>query len=124
MINYIKYQIKCIKRINLHRKAIVEIEKQTVGRNTIAIKLHDIDKIIMLALMIPKDLTSKIHRLTSPHHKTSYFPIKNYYEMVFDWESARYTKPEKQLTARQTIELDRYTHLKDKILPILDKYNL
>lgn len=43
--------------------------------------------------------------------------------MMIDWECARYTKPDKPLSARDTL-YKFYPELEEKMLPILNKYNL
>lgn len=105
-----------------HKKAILDIEKKLLGKNTMRGYLHDMDKLFLYPILGVK-LTSKIHRKTSRHHINKAHTNKDYLEMVIDWESARFTKPDKPLNARQTL-YKFYPQLEDKILPILNKYNL
>ena len=41
--------------------------------------------------------------------------------MMIDWECARYTKPDKQLNAEETL-YKFYPHLEEAMLPIIKKY--
>ena len=43
--------------------------------------------------------------------------------MVLDWESARYTKPDKPLNAYDTL-YKYYPEMEEKILPILKKFKI
>lgn len=43
--------------------------------------------------------------------------------MVIDWECARFTKPDKPLNARQTLD-KYYPHLKDKVLPVIEELGI
>ena len=60
------------------------------------------DKVVMLKLGLPVKLVSFLHRLFSSHHVGSCSKIPAIFEMFLDWESARFTKPDKPLTAVQT----------------------
>lgn len=114
--------IKNIKYTLNHKKAFLNTEKHILGKNTITGYLHDIDKLFLYLLPFEKNFIQRIHRKLSNHHIES-IRKKNYLEMVIDWESARYTKPDKQLNARETL-YKYYPLLKNEILPILKKYNL
>ena len=106
-----------------HRNEVLRIEKQCLGYNTFLTRIHDIDKLIMKCFFIPDKVISKIHRTFSWHHpgnKIGWFRIN---EAIYDWESARFTKPDKPLNARQTC-LKFYSELKDEVLPLCDKWNI
>lgn len=67
--------------------------------------LHDIDKVIMYTFcpFLGTDKISELHQKLAKHH------IRNkkdpdYKQAIIDWESARFTKPDKPLNARQTCE--------------------
>lgn len=88
---------------------------------------HDLDKILMYIFLpwLGKKRISKIHRHFQPHH---ILPNKNpnkirWEEAVLDWESARYTKSDKPLNARQTME-KYYPQYRYWIEPILKKFDL
>lgn len=61
---------------------------------------HDLDKLILYPFL-GKRLTTKIHHAWAGHHYKN-GDIKNKIEAMFDWESARYTKPDKPLDAYDT----------------------
>ena len=61
--------------------------------------LHDIDK-PFLGLLFNRKKVHKIHRSYSPHH-LEYKGKKDYLSMVIDWECARYTKPDKPMSAKE-----------------------
>lgn len=77
-----------------------------VALNRLAVKhgylfpLHDIDKIFLYPFL-GKRLTHKLHRAVSSHHYRN-GNITNKVEAAFDWESARFTKPDKPLDAYDT----------------------
>ena len=114
-IEYIKYTWK-------HKKAFLDIEKSILGYNTLRGYLHDADKLVMY-LILPKEVASKIHRKYSHHHVLKASSYNDFVEMVIDWECARYTKKDKPLTAYETL-YKFYPHLEDKILPIIIRYSL
>ena len=84
---------------------------------------HDIEK-PFFQIFFSHKFVSKWHRKLNSHHAEFIFPnCIDYLGMVIDWECARYTKPEEQLNARQTLE-NYYPNLKSKVEPILNKLNL
>lgn len=85
--------------------------------------LHDLDKFIFY-LMCDKKTTSKIHRIISKHHLENDEKKKvNYLDAIIDWECARYTKADKQLNARETMEKYYSSHAIN-LIPILNKLGL
>jgi len=64
-------------------------------------------------------------------HKTNPFFYENeieknyidYIEMILDWESARYTKPDKPLNAYDTLD-KYYPNMEHEILPILKEFEI
>ena len=60
----------------------------------------------------------------SSHHENEVEKNKaDYIEMVLDWESARYTKPDKPLNAYDTL-YKYYPEMEKEILPILKEFNI
>ncbi len=47
----------------------------------------------------------------------------DFVQMVVDWECARYTKPDKPLNARDTLD-KFYPELKDEVLPVIQELGL
>lgn len=79
-----------------HRKMVQKLAKE----KGYSFPLHDLDK-VFLYLFLGKKLTHNLHRFWSRHHLHN-GDIKNKIEAAFDWESARYTKPDKPLDAFDT----------------------
>lgn len=80
-----------------HRKAFRRVEKELLGHNTLRGILHDLDKVFLYMIFD--------------------------YKMVVDWECARYTKPDKPLNARETLN-KFYPELKDEVLPVIQELGL
>lgn len=115
---YIKYTYK-------HRKIVIYLAEKYIKEKMVLnqIKKHDIDKLFMYTFYDKKNI-SKIHRTLSNHHDNEKEKIyTDYVEMVLDWESARYTKPDKPLNAYDTL-YKYYPHMESKILPILRKFGI
>ena len=114
-----------------HRKIVIYLANKYYKDNKELldkVKLHDLDKLFMY-LFYEKEDASNIHRDLMSHHQNKIVKDKlDYMEMVLDWESARYTKPDKPLNAYDTL-YRFYPGLEEHILPILkelgiDKPNL
>lgn len=108
-----------------HRKIVERLAiKYTKDKKLIKqIKEHDLDKLYLMLFYDAKTV-SKVHRKISKHHDNELEKeYLDYCEMVLDWESARYTKPDKPLNAYDTL-YKYYPHLEDKILPILKEYKI
>lgn len=112
---------KNIKYTLYHKQAFLKIQKELTGKNTINGYLHDIDKLFMY-LFLPKNIVKRIHRKISKHHFGSFRKI-DLLLTVIDWECARYTKIDKQLTARETLQ-KFFPDKKHLIEPILEQLNL
>ena len=121
---YIEYTYK-------HRKIVIYLAKKYFKDNKELlekVELHDLDKLFMY-LFYEKESASDIHRDMISHHENNLPKTElDYMEMVLDWESARYTKPDKPLNAYDTL-IKYYPDMEDNILPILksigiDKSNL
>lgn len=110
-----------IKYTLAHRKSFIKLEKQILGHNTIRGLLHDLDK-VFLYLILPYQTVHNLHRKYSRHHNKAR-TYSDYVQMVIDWECARFTKPDKPLNARETLN-KFFPELKNKILPILNELNL
>lgn len=112
---YIDYTYK-------HRKVVMLLAKKYFGENAALleqVELHDLDKLFMY-LFYDKKVASKLHREQNAHHANGIEKTDlDYMEMVLDWESARYTKPDKPLNAYDTLYA-YYPEMEDVILPILE----
>ncbi len=116
---YIEYTYK-------HRKVVMLLAKKYFSDNKELlqqVELHDLDKLYTY-LFYDKKTASKLHREQTPHHvndlEKTYL---DYIEMVLDWESARYTKPDKPLNAYDTLYA-YYPEMVDVILPILQEMGI
>lgn len=105
-----------------HRKAFRKVEKELFRHNTIRGWLHDLDK-IFLYLFLSRDTVRIFHRNHSRHHEKKAHTHEDYVQMVIDWECARFTKPDKPLNARDTLERF-YPNLKEQVLPIIEELGL
>lgn len=106
-------RFKEIKNIMRHRKVLQRIAKE----KGYSFPFHDFVKMINVFIFGDK-IATKLHRRFSNHHARairhiypvwtydSFFyrtrDIKNKIEAAIDWESARFTKPEKPLNAYDT----------------------
>jgi hypothetical protein len=106
-----------VKNIQKHRREVQRIAKE----KGYSFPFHDFIKMINVFIFGDK-IATKLHRKFSGHHAkmTRYFccmvkennwaypeykierDIKNKIEAAIDWESARFTKPEKPLDAYDT----------------------
>lgn len=109
-----------------HRKIVMLLARKYFKENKEVleqVKYHDLDKLFMY-LFYDKKTVSKIHRNLCSHHdndlEKSYL---DYVEMVLDWESARYTKPDKPLNAYETL-YNFYPNMIEVILPILKEIGI
>ena len=105
-----------------HRKAFRQVEKQLLGYNTIRSLFHDFDKVILYNFFDYKKVHNW-HRNHMRHHVVKAKTHMDYVQMVIDWECARFTKPDKPLNARETLN-KIYPNLKDKVLPIIEELGL
>lgn len=105
-----------------HRKAFRKIEKQLLGHNTIRSLFHDLDKVFLYALFDYKKVHN-FHRKHSRHHISKARTHSDFIQMVIDFECARFTKPDKPLNARETLNKFYKDHT-DKILPVIVELGL
>ena len=104
-----------------HRKVVMLLAEKYFSENKKLIEqveLHDLDKLFSY-LFYDKKVASTLHREQNSHHANGMTKMElDYIEMVLDWESARYTKPDKPLNAYDTLYA-YYPELEEFILPIL-----
>jgi len=104
-----------------HKKAVITTYRKIVGYVPLSGYLHDLDKVILLKIGINQKTVKKIHRRIAKHHHWKTSKEKVLIEMVIDWESSRFTKPDKPRTARQYLN-DCRPEMKGRIEPILDEF--
>ena len=109
-----------------HRKIVIYLAEKYFKNNVELLKqiqLHDLDKLYLYLFYNKKDV-SKMHRNLTKHHENEIEKnTLDYIEMVLDWESARYTKPDKPLNAYDTL-YKYYPEMEKEILPILQQIKL
>ena len=113
-------RIENFKSIMDHRRAYLQVAKE-LNVMKIRFYFHDLEKAILL-LFIGDSKATNIHRKISRHHIQNGY-IKDPLGAVIDWECARYTKADKQMTARQTMN-KYYSGCSDQIIPILKELGL
>lgn len=103
--NHIPYTLK-------HRRKLIELSEIYLGRKHYY--FHDLDKVIMYIIFpwIGTKTIHKIHALLSPHHVNYFRGISKVdkKQAILDWESARYTKPDKPWNAAETL-MNKYPDL-------------
>lgn len=87
------------------------------------IQYHDMDKLFMYLFYDKKDVSAMHRKLTSHHENEIEKNYIDYIEMILDWESARYTKPDKPLNAYDTL-YKYYPNMEHEILPILKEFEI
>lgn len=85
--------------------------------------MHDIDKIWLYIRYNDDNIIQKKHRENNDHHVETKHPTVNSMELIIDCECARYTKPDKQMSAYDTIE-KYYPQYLEVCLPILIQLRL
>lgn len=104
-----------------HKKAYLKLEKKLTGKNTFRGYLHDLDKLILYILGVPKKWVHDMHVAYAPHHIINN-KVKYPEGAVIDWECARQTKPDKPYTARGYYE--KFCPKLPEIEAALEKFNL
>lgn len=110
-----------LKYTCLHRRIIKGLAIK-LGINPTKYAYHDCDKMVMMLFRTDEEV-NKYHRSTQPHHDTNTSDEEVLTEMMLDWESARFTKPDKPLNALGTLQ-KWYPDMTDRMLPVLKKYNM
>lgn len=111
----------------LHRKVVIYLANKYIKRDKEKIlkqiQYHDMDKLFMYLFYDKKDVSAMHRKLTSHHENEIEKNYIDYIEMILDWESARYTKPDKPLNAYDTL-YKYYTNMEHEILPILKEFEI
>ena len=115
--------VRKIRAIMAHRKAFFRVERALTGKVSYLSRLHDLDKVVMLLLGWSPRRVSKIHRAFALHHESPIWGLVDVKRAIIDWECARFTKPDKPLDARGTLEV-HYPHLRGRVLPVLEGLGL
>lgn len=87
-----------------HRRAFRKVERELLGCNTFDGLTHDLGKLLLLIFcpFISMNKIKKYHKNTARHHNA--VTRMDYIQKIIDYECARYTKPDKPMTAREWVE--------------------
>lgn len=88
-------------------------------------KCHDMDK-VLTSLSYPQLTADYFHRMFNGHHPEGVIEINqkskyDWIEMIFDWESSAYTKPDKGMSAYE-FATTRQQHLLPYVMPYLQLF--
>ena len=123
IITNIKKSYKHIPYSWKHYIMVMKLEKKYIGYYKYP--FHDLDKIFMYIFFpfLGTKVIQKIHTRFAKHHLRKYKKYMNFDEAILDWESARFTKPDKPMDAWETYQ-KLFTDFSDDLLPIFEKFNL
>ena len=123
IITNIKKSYKHIPYSWKHYLIVMKLEKKYIGYYKYP--FHDLDKIVMYIFFpfLGTKVIQKIHTRFAKHHLRKYKKHMNFDEAILDWESARFTKPDKPMDAWETYQ-KLFTDFSDDLLPIFEKFNL
>lgn len=125
IIKNIRDSYKHIPYTLKHRKKLIELSEIYLGKKHYY--LHDLDKIVMYILIpwVGTKVIHKIHATLSPHHVKYFRGISRVdkTQAILDWESARYTKPDKPQNASKTL-ISKYPELIPEFLDTLEELGL
>ncbi|MGN1384619.1 MAG: hypothetical protein ACI4XD_04965 [Clostridia bacterium] len=111
----------------LHRKVVMYLANKYIKKDKEKIlkqiQYHDMDKLFMYLFYDKKDVSAMHRKLSSHHENETEKNYIDYIEMILDWESARYTKPDKPLNAYDTL-YKYYPNMEHEILPILKEFEI
>ena len=112
-----------VKHIILHRHAFAKVEHRTKYHGKFSNE-HDVDKIV-LALILGREETRRIHKILAPHHNTTVESATHdiLVEKIFDWESCHYTKLNEPKTAYEYLVTAKPQYT-DKMKPIMEELGL
>lgn len=101
----------------LHRQELFRVGNMLGISAKAVYRTHDTDKLINYIFMSKKD-AHNIHVALNEHHNTKTTNKLALVEMALDWESARFTKPDKPLNAYDTL-YKYYKSMEPVMIPIL-----
>lgn len=125
LLQNIKDSYKHIPYTLKHRKKLSELEEELTGKKSYY--FHDLDKVIMYVLFpyLGTKIIHRIHAKLSKHHIKYWRGIDKMdkIQAIIDWESARYTKPDKPWNAAETL-IYKYPQYINEFTSIFDKLGL
>ena len=109
----------------LHRQAIFTLAEK-LGIDATPYLTHDTEKYLMY-LWLEEDVTRECHRILNRHHdydKGVAIDRETLVEMMLDWESARFSKPDKPRNAYDTLYKWMPVEMHEPMAALLKEYNL
>ena len=109
----------------LHRQAIFTLAEK-LGIDATPYLTHDTEKYFMY-LWLEEDVTRECHRILNRHHdydKGVTIDRETLVEMMLDWESARFSKPDKPRNAYDTLYKWMPVEMHEPMAALLKEYNL
>jgi hypothetical protein len=109
----------------LHRQAIFTLAEK-LGIDATPYLTHDTEKYFMY-LWLEEDVTRECHRILNRHHdydKGVAIDRETLLEMMLDWESARFSKPDKPRNAYDTLYKWMPVEMHEPMAALLKEYNL
>lgn len=109
----------------LHRQAIFTLAEK-LGIDATPYLTHDTEKYFMY-LWLEEDVTRECHRILNRHHdydKGVAIDRETLVEMMLDWESARFSKPDKPRNAYDTLYKWMPVEMHEPMAALLKEYNL
>ena len=109
----------------LHRQAIFTLAEK-LGIDATPYLTHDTEKYFMY-LWLKEDVTRECHRILNRHHdydKSVAIDRETLVEMMLDWESARFSKPDKPRNAYDTLYKWMPVEMHEPMAALLKEYNL
>ena len=109
----------------LHRQAIFT-QAEKLGIDATPYLTHDTEKYFMY-LWLQEDVTRECHRILNRHHdydKGVAIDRETLVEMMLDWESARFSKPDKPRNAYDTLYKWMPVEMHEPMAALLKEYNL
>ena len=117
--DYCKYTYVHRRVIELLAKKYIK-DEEVLNEVLKRVKIHDMDKMV-LYLLWPKKQASEYHRAHAAHHIQNDIPKDklDLIETCLDYDSARYSKPDKPLPCKETVD-SLFPEYKQVLYPIMD----
>ena len=123
VVQYCKNYTKNIQHTYDHKIVFALIERELYGTNSIDSITHDLDKLVLYAIGLPKSVVTKLHRNISVHHTES-GKENNLRSMLCDnIASSPEFKPEKKKSLREHYNTCKELQKVEGFAELLEKYN-
>ena len=123
VVEYAKNYKKNLEHTFDHKIVFALIERELYGTNSIDSITHDLDKLVLYAIGLPKSVVTKLHRNISVHHTES-GKENNLRSMLCDnIASSPEFKPEKKKSLREHYNTCKELQKVEGFAELLEKYN-